>query len=157
MLRVRQLRLNERICIADNSRLAMEQAAQVREHSLVPYASSLSCTCTSMYANAGPPLQPSPTFQIKTLTQLVLSWDKPFTWIEVADILYYTVRMYNSSSQELMNWTDTSEPSTIKYNRYFVEESMADQCMELTFEVSATNVIGSSKYGSIKGGFPVCK
>lgn len=75
----------------------------------------------------------------------------------MADILYYTVREYNSSSQEWMNWTDLSIALATKYNHYFVAEVVADQCTELTFEVSATNVVGSSKFGSVNGGFPICE
>lgn len=73
----------------------------------------------------------------------------------MADILYYTVRMYNSSSQQSMNWTDFSVATTDKYAHYFTAGNVADQCTELTFEVSATSIVGQSKYGSVKGGFPI--
>lgn len=113
---------------------------------------------TSSYASltiAGPPLPPSPSFQILNPTMIAISWDKPFTWTEVADILGYTVRLYNSSSQELMNWTDSSLIKTNKYNHQFTVDREAEECIELTFEVSATNIVGRSKYGTTRGGFPI--
>ncbi|KAL5500456.1 hypothetical protein EMCRGX_G012020 [Ephydatia muelleri] len=113
---------------------------------------------TSTYASltiAGPPLTPSPEFRILNATQLIIAWDKPFTWTSVADILYYTVRMYNSSSQQSMNWTDFSVATTDKYAHYLTAGNVADQCTELTFDVSATSIVGQSKYGSVKGGFPI--
>ena len=87
-------------------------------------------------------------------TLIKLSWGKPFTWIEVADILNYTVSMYNSSSQEWKNWT--VGPSV---NAFLIsgKQSVDNECVELLFNVSATNVVGESRTSPISGGFPTGK
>ena len=106
----------------------------------------------------GPPLAPRPNLAILNSTALLLSWDKPFTWAQVADILNYTVTMQNSSGLPLMEWT-VPPPSSNGSNSFVVSGngSVAENCTELTFVVSANNSIGRSKNMSVSGGFPIGK
>lgn len=71
----------------------------------------------------------------------------------MADITGYTVSMYNSSSHEWKN--RTVDPFV--NNVTVVKADDLEQCAELFFYVSATNVIGTSSTGSVSGGFPVGK
>ena len=104
------------------------------------------------YVHAGPPLPPHPTMTLLNATTLQLNWNKPFTWTAVADILNYTVRMYNSSGDQWRNWTVGPFVNAIAVVK---EGGMVDQCAELSFDVSATNVVGESRILTVSGGFPI--
>ena len=106
---------------------------------------------------AGPPLAPYPNLAILNSTALLLSWKKPFTWPQVADILNYTVTMYNRSGK-MMEWI--VEPSSHNESNMLLissNGSVAETCMEVTFEVSARNSIGLGRNLSVSGGFPIGK
>ena len=109
------------------------------------------CVCT------GPPLAPYPYLDTLNSTTLLLSWNKPFTWPQVADILNYTVTMFNRSGQ-LMEWI-VKPLSSNGSNSLLVSssESVAAKCMDLMFVVSATNSIGQGQNLSVSGGFPTGK
>eukprot|EP00731_Ephydatia_muelleri_P011591 Em0006g485a len=100
---------------------------------------------------AGPPLTPNSALSVLNATVLQLSWEKPFTWTEVANITNYTVTMYNDSSQEWKNWT--FDPSLNKLA--IVGRDVALECVVLLFEVSASNAVGESQASSVNGGFPI--
>eukprot|EP00731_Ephydatia_muelleri_P011734 Em0006g628a len=89
-------------------------------------------------------------------TALLVSWDKPFTWPQVADILNYTVTIHNRSGTPLMEWIVTPSSSNGS-NSLIVSNngSVAEKCMDLTFVVSANNSIGRSQNMSVSGGFPI--
>ena len=74
---------------------------------------------------------------------------------EVADILYYTVRMYNSSSQGSKEWTIRSLTLTDMYTHNITVKEVANECLLLSFEVRAVNKVGNSSAGITTGGFPI--
>ena len=121
------------------------------------------CVCRCVYVHVcnallGPPLAPHPKLAILNSTALLVSWDKPFTWPQVADILNYTVTMHNRSGTPLMEWIVTPSSSNGS-NSLIVSNngSVAENCMDLTFVVSANNSIGRSQNMSVSGGFPIGK
>ena len=101
----------------------------------------------------GRPLPPHVDLVLTNSTFLRLEWQKPFTWTEVADITNYTVSMYNSSSLEWKNSTVGPLVNSITV----AKADGVEQCAELHFYVSATNVVGTSSNGNVRGGFPVGK
>lgn len=126
-------------------------ASQVRCHRIDDFGTTIEVS--ALLIIAGPPLAPRPKLVTLNSTALVLSWDKPFTWTQVADILNYTVTMYNRSHQ-LMEWI--IKPSNGS-NNFIVRSngSVAQDCVELIFTVSASNSIGRSHNSSASGGFPI--
>eukprot|EP00731_Ephydatia_muelleri_P011681 Em0006g575a len=104
---------------------------------------------------AGYPLPPSPTLLITNSTNIQVSWKRPFAMREVADILYYTVRMYNSSSQGSKEWTIRSLTLTDMYTHNITVKEVANECILLSFEVRAVNKVGNSSAGITTGGFPI--
>lgn len=98
-------------------------------------------------------MTPNSALSVLNATVLQLSWEKPFTWTEVANITNYTVTMYNGSSQEWKNWT--FDPSLNKLA--IVGRDVALECVVLVFEVSASNAVGESQASSVNGGFPIGK
>eukprot|EP00731_Ephydatia_muelleri_P011593 Em0006g487a len=116
------------------------------------YSSSVETSPAAFVIIAGPPLPPHPTMTLLNATTLQLNWNKPFTWTAVADILNYTVRMYNSSGDQWRNWTVGPFVNAIAVVK---EGGMEDQCAKLSFDVSATNVVGESRILTVSGGFPI--
>ncbi|KAL5500327.1 hypothetical protein EMCRGX_G011872 [Ephydatia muelleri] len=104
---------------------------------------------------AGYPLPPSPALLITNSTNIQVSWKRPFAMREVADILYYTVRMYNSSSQGSKEWTIRSLTLTDMYTHNITVKEVANECILLSFEVRAVNKVGNSSAGITTGGFPI--
>ena len=116
------------------------------------YSTSVETSPTAYIIIAGPPLPPHPRIALLNATALQLNWDKPFTWTTVADILNYTIRMYNSSGDQWKNWTVGPSVNAIAVVK---EGAMVEQCAELFFDVSATNVVGESRFLTVSGGFPI--
>lgn len=114
---------------------------------------SLSSTVTIVIA--GPPLPPSPVLRVTNATSIQVSWEKPFVMREVADVLYYAVKMYNASSQGSREWRVESLPSKYTYAHNVTMKEVAVECILLTFEVRAVNKVGSSTAGTVSGGFPI--
>ncbi|KAL5516885.1 hypothetical protein EMCRGX_G002323 [Ephydatia muelleri] len=132
---------------------------------------------------AGSPLAPNPRVWPLNATTLVISWEKPFSWNEVAQIYNYTIQMYNSSSDEMRSWVakvragvtcycialeesggDTNPcldreavgKLNQSYNNVVVtSRSVAQQCDTLVWYVSAVNALGKSVSASARGGFPI--
>lgn len=111
-------------------------------------------SCPEFIIYAAPLLPPTPEVLVINATVLQLTWEPPFAWSEYP-VLNYTVRMHNSSSPEPCTWTRTI-PATVNTVEVFSSESAVSvYCHELVFYVTATNDIGESNQGIIRGGFPV--
>lgn len=106
-------------------------------------------------ASLGHPLPPKPTLLIPNSTTIQVSWEKPFTMYGGADILFYIIRMYNSSSQGRNEWTIYPLLQANTYAHNVSMKDIAKECILLTFEVSAINKAGSSPAGTVSGGFPI--
>ena len=128
---------------------------------------------------AGPPLSPSPSVLVINTSALLLQWEEPFTWKGVADIIYYTVRMYNVSAHKWMRWdipallhgnlycassdgnglfnTNCSEETNVDavtnttVQFIFTITSIPFYCDELIFFVSASNIVGESERAAVRG------
>eukprot|EP00731_Ephydatia_muelleri_P011733 Em0006g627a len=111
---------------------------------------------SSLLIIAGPPSAPEPQLLVLNSTALLLSWKKPFTWSQLADVISYTIKVYNSSNKQWREWT--VKPSMYGDTNSVVingDETSTERCVELTFVVSATNKIGESPNKSITGGIPI--
>ena len=134
-----------------------------------------------MHIYTGPPLAPSPRVWSLNTTALVISWEKPFASVQVANIYSYTIKMFNSSNNEIRTWiadvgagvacyctrTDSSstyadpclDKATVdklnqSYNNFVVTRTnAAERCDTLVFHVSAVNVVGESEAAAMRGGF----
>ena len=99
----------------------------------------------------------TPNLQLETLnaTTLLLNWDTPFSWPEY-DVLYYTVRMENSSSGEVKQWAmNATGNDTANVFPFSTEGEVSQTCIELSFYVAASNIIGKSNETKISGRFPI--
>ena len=116
----------------------------------------LACSFTLCPGTLGPPSAPEPQLLVLNSTALLLSWKKPFTWSQLADVISYTIKVYNSSNKQWREWT--VKPSMYgDTNRVVIngDETSTERCVELTFVVSATNKIGEGPNKSITGGIPI--
>ena len=100
----------------------------------------------------GPPLPPSLSLSLLNSTAVQVSWEKPFTWSGVADIISYTIRIYNTKTKTWQNQTVLPLANTLVITK---DGSIVQQCEEMVFEVSATNAVGEGQPSSISGGFPI--
>ena len=71
----------------------------------------------------------------------------------MADILNYTIRLYNSSGDQWTNWT--VGPSVNAVSVIKDANAVPGECTELFFNISATNVVGESRVIPVSGGFPI--
>lgn len=98
----------------------------------------------------GPPLVPYPRLHVLSATELLVSWDEPFTWEEYP-IIDYNITVYNIcdiNSEVYTNMVVTECSKFVALNQEMTT------CSLLRFEVSARNKLGSSGKGIISGGFP---
>ena len=136
-----------------------------------------------MYIHAGPPLAPYPRLSSSNATSLIITWEKPYTWDQVADIYSYTIRMFNSSNNETRTWIanvsagitwycadidtwsvyvhpcpnrvidDDGTLNLTYYNFLGTRKTHTQKCDTLVWYVSATSAAGKSDSAAIRGGF----
>ena len=132
---------------------------------------SLFCVIRVYYAHIGPPLPPNPRLFLPFDASAVrLTWQKPFTWSDVADITNYTIRVFSTANYVWSSMTikiiesandhsfacdlSTKACTPLGQNRtssdlltYYVQiNSIAREtsCYVLQFYVSAFNTVGES-------------
>ena len=120
--------------------------------SIVIQATMSPMSCMQMLT--GPPLSPHPQLHVRTITELVVSWNEPFTW-DPFPIIDYNVTVYNTSEVEYESLVVTE--IVTEYSKVLTLDHMATTCSLLRFEITARNEIGTSMKGTISGGFPVGK
>ncbi|KAL5500328.1 hypothetical protein EMCRGX_G011873 [Ephydatia muelleri] len=104
---------------------------------------------------AGPPTAPRVSFRLLNSTAIAFSWEKPFIFPNVSDILFYTLRLYSRArSLDRKEWK-VPKSSDLSYTHVLTSDAVATACEQLVFEVSATNNAGTSPTQSVTGGFPV--
>ena len=101
----------------------------------------------------GPPLPPHPTFRVVNATHIEVKWDKPYANPEF-DIQSYTLTIINmrTNTTEVHTYmADTTYPI-----RHLVNNGgdISNECHYVRFNVTATNVAGTSQTGSVVGSFP---
>ena len=98
----------------------------------------------------GVPLPPSPVFSIINKLTIHVEWEEPFTWNNFP-INAYLVEIVNHTSNTLLSRTSLNPNN----NSYSISQMSPQHfCTTLLVRVSASNVVGSSSFGYIYGGFP---
>ena len=108
--------------------------------------------------SAGPPVKPSPIFQVVNSTHIKVEWNKTFALPEF-DVKYYTLTTANTSTdtsiQETINASVVEDYPLVHYlsNRGVIPQD----CVYLNFTLTATNDVGTGDEGFTTGGFPIGK
>lgn len=105
---------------------------------------------------AGPSAAPRVSFRVVNSTAIAFSWETPFFFPNVSDILFYTLSLYSRArSQDRKEWTVSQSTSGVSHTHVVTSDAVATACEQLVLEVSTTNVVGTSPTRSVTGGFPI--
>lgn len=106
----------------------------------------------------GPSAAPRVSFRVVNSTAIAFSWETPFFFPNVSDILFYTLSLYSRArSQDRKEWTVSQSTSGVSHTHVVTSDAVATACEQLVLEVSTTNVVGTSPTRSVTGGFPIGK
>lgn len=96
----------------------------------------------------GPPLAPVVNSSFPSVTEILLEWNKPFTWPD-HNITHYVVT-------EVMDGNRSSSNTTAQFHSYKINQ-VAESCVLVTFMVTAVSDLGGSDPGVSSGGLPIGK
>lgn len=106
----------------------------------------------SIIHTAYAPLVPAIALKIMNEgTVLNVSWQEPYSSYGFP-VISYTLMIYNNATS---NTSNTILPADTTY--YLANSSDTMLCSWLEFTITAENSLGSSNWGFISGGFPMCE